>query len=42
MEGFKSFYRDRAGDYRIGLELRKDTFWFTIIADRKDIYKNFP
>ena len=42
MEGFKTFYRVRIGDYRIGLEIKKDTVWFITIANRKDIYKNFP
>ena len=42
MEGFKTFYRVRIGDYRIGLELRQDTVWFITIANRKDIYKIFP
>ncbi len=42
MEGFKTFYRIRLGDYRIGLELKNSTIWFIIIANRKDIYKNFP
>lgn len=42
MEGFKSFYRIRVGDYRIGVELRSDTLWFITIANRKDIYKLFP
>jgi len=39
MEGFNTFYRTRIGDYRIGLELKKDTLWFIIIANRKEIYK---
>jgi len=42
MEGFKTFYRIRIGDYRIGLELKNDTIRLITIANRKDIYKNFP
>jgi len=42
MEGFNTFYRTRVGDYRIGLEMKKDTLWFIIIASRKEIYKKFP
>ncbi len=42
LEGFKTFYRIRIGDYRIGIELKKDTLFFITIANRKDIYKNFP
>ena len=42
MEGFKTFYRIRIGDYRIGIELKKDTISFITVANRKDIYKSFP
>lgn len=43
MEGFKSFYRIRVGDFRIGFELEKSTTIRLItIARRKDIYKIFP
>ncbi len=43
MEGFKSFYRIRVGDFRIGFELEKSTTIRLItIAHRKDIYKIFP
>ena len=42
MEGFKTFYRIRVGDYRIGVELRRDTILFITIASRKDIYRKFP
>lgn len=42
LEGFKNYYRIRIGDYRIGLELKKDTLWFITIANRKEIYKIFP
>lgn len=42
MVGFKTFYRIKIGDYRIGIELKNDTIWFITIANRKDIYKKFP
>ena len=43
MEGFKTFYRIRIGDYRLGIELEPDnTVRFIIVAHRKDIYKIFP
>ncbi len=42
MEGFKTFYRIRIGDYRIGIEVKKDIVSFITIAHRKDIYKKFP
>jgi len=43
MQGFKTFYRIRIGDYRIGAELEDDlTLRFILILHRKDIYKKFP
>jgi len=43
MQGFKTFYRIRIGDYRIGIELENpETLRFIIILHRKDIYKKFP
>jgi len=43
LEGFKSFYRIRIGEYRIGMELGAgNTLRFIIVANRKDIYKLFP
>lgn len=41
LEGFKSYYRIRLGDYRIGAELQGDVFVFVTIGSRKDIYKFF-
>lgn len=40
IEGFKSYYRIRLGDYRIGAELQRDVF--VTIGSRMDIYKFFP
>ncbi|HEY5326903.1 MAG TPA: type II toxin-antitoxin system RelE/ParE family toxin [Mucilaginibacter sp.] len=43
MQGFKTFYRIRIGDYRIGIELENPTtLRFIIVLHRKDIYKKFP
>ena len=42
MKGFKSFYRIKAGDYRIGIEILGNSIDFIIIAHRKDIYNQFP
>jgi mRNA interferase RelE/StbE len=43
MQGFKTFYRIRIGDYRIGVELESPaTLRFIIVLHRKDIYKKFP
>lgn len=43
MQGFKTFYRIRIGDYRLGMELQDpSTLRFIILLHRKDIYKKFP
>ena len=43
MTGFKTFYRIRLGDYRVGVELGPGgVVRFIIIAHRKDIYRLFP
>ena len=43
MQGFKTFYRIRIGDYRIGIELENaTTLRFIIVLHRTDIYKKFP
>ena len=43
MHGFKSFYRIRSGDYRIGVEFENPTtLRFIIVLHRKNIYKKFP
>ncbi len=43
LQGFKSYYRIRLGNYRLGIELVLDnTELFIIVAHRKDIYNKFP
>jgi len=42
IKGYKSFYRVRIGDYRIGFELRNGVIVFYRVLHRKDIYKYFP
>jgi mRNA interferase RelE/StbE len=43
LTGYKSYYRIRISDYRLGLELKDDGSLLLIaIAHRKDIYNNFP
>ena len=42
LSGFKSAYRIRVGDYRIGCRLRNEKIVFVAFAHRKDIYKKFP
>ena len=43
LTGFKSFYRIKTGDYRIGIEFEKPkTLRFITVLHRKEIYKKFP
>ena len=43
IQGFKSYYRYRIGDFRLGFELLNDnTICLIVIAKRNDIYKIFP
>ncbi|WP_113639378.1 type II toxin-antitoxin system RelE family toxin [Nubsella zeaxanthinifaciens] len=42
MKGYKTFYRIKLGDYRIGFECVNNTINFITIAHRKDIYRIFP
>lgn len=42
LAGFKTAYRIRIGEYRIGIYIVKDTVEFARIAHRKDVYKIFP
>lgn len=43
LKGFKSYYRIKLMDYRIGIELlNASTVRFILICHRKDIYKKFP
>lgn len=42
LKGYKTFYRIRLGDYRIGIDIADSTIIFTRILHRKDIYKYFP
>lgn len=42
LTGYESAYRIRAGDYRIGLFVEKDTITFARVLHRKDIYRYFP
>ena len=42
LEGHKSFYRIKLGDYRIGVKIDSEVVVFVTVAHRKDIYKLFP
>lgn len=40
--GYKSAFRIRIGDYRIGVTIEKNTVTFVAFAHRKEIYNRFP
>lgn len=43
LTGFKSYYRIRLGDYRLGFEeIDPNTIRFIIILHRKAFYRKFP
>ncbi len=43
LSGYKTYYRVRHGDYRLGLEKINDTtVRLIIVAHRKDMYRLFP
>ncbi len=42
LQSYETFYRIRLGEYRIGIEIQKDTIIFIRFLHRKDIYKFFP
>ena len=42
LKGFKTAYRIRSGDYRIGVFIENETVEFARVVHRKDIYKVFP
>lgn len=42
MKGYKTYFKIRIGDYRIGLEIDGDNVDFIRVLNRKDIYRMFP
>lgn len=43
LSGFKTYFRFRLGNYRLGFEkINETTIRLIIVAHRKDIYKHFP
>lgn len=42
LTGFKTYYRIRVGNYRIGIRIESDTVYFERNLPRKDIYKKYP
>lgn len=42
LTGYKSYYRIRIKDYRLGVCIENDTVYFVRFCHRKEIYKVFP
>ncbi len=42
LKGYKTAYRIRAGDFRIGVFIVRGEVEFARVVNRKDIYKLFP
>ena len=42
LKGYKSAYRIRTGNYRIGIIFQHAVIYFMAFAHRKDIYRIFP
>jgi len=43
LKGYKSYYRIKIGDYRVGIEVEHpDVVTFIVVAHRKEIYRRFP
>lgn len=43
LSGYKTYYRFRLGDYRLGIEkINETTIRLIIVAHRKNIYNLFP
>ncbi|HEY3370147.1 MAG TPA: type II toxin-antitoxin system RelE/ParE family toxin [Prolixibacteraceae bacterium] len=42
LTGYRSAFRIRIGDYRIGVIIEKNIVTFVAFAHRKEIYKRFP
>jgi mRNA interferase RelE/StbE len=42
LKGSKNYFRQRIGDYRLGLTVADDTIVLVRILNRKDVYKYFP
>ena len=42
LKGEREYFRNKTGNYRIGLKLENDIFIFIRFLHRKDIYRYFP
>lgn len=40
--GYENYYRLRVSNYRIGVKVIEEVFYFVCFEHRKDIYKKFP
>jgi mRNA interferase RelE/StbE len=42
LTGYKTYYKVRFGNYRVGLQFKDDTLTFERVLHRKEIYRFFP
>ncbi len=42
LSGYKTFFRIKIGEFRVGMCFENDTVFFVRCLNRKDIYKFFP
>ena len=42
LQGFRTHYRIRIGDFRVGVVIKNDEVTFERFLSRKDIYKYYP
>ena len=43
LKGYRSYYRIKIGDYRVGIEVEQpDVVTFILVAHRIEIYRRFP
>lgn len=42
LRGFRSYYKIRIGDYRVGFKVEDRVVTFMRVLHRKDIYRYFP
>jgi mRNA interferase RelE/StbE len=42
LEGYKTYYRIKVGEYRIGIEVLDGQVIFVCFLNRKDTYRYFP
>lgn len=42
LRGYRSFYKIRFGNYRVGVRFEENTLTFERVLHRKEIYRYFP